>query len=89
MGAVHVFGTVRGIRECFATTLVLADVRALSCVRTKMSLEVLQTRVGFVATFILQGRERGREERERGGGREGGREERERGGGGGREGSNK
>ena len=39
-----------------------------------MSLEVLQTRVGFVATFILQGRERGREERERGGegGREGG-----------------
>ena len=68
MGAVHVLGTVRGVRESFATTLVLADVRTLARVRAKMGLEVLQTRVGFVATFILQGereREGGRRERER------------------------
>lgn len=53
MGAVHVFGTVRCIGKGLATALVLADVRTLSGVRTKMGLEILKTRVGLVTTIIL------------------------------------
>ena len=53
MGAVHVFGTVGGIGEGLATTLVLTDVGTLTGVGTKVSLEVLKTRIGFVTTFIL------------------------------------
>lgn len=53
MGAVHVFGTVGCIGKGLAATFVLADVWAFSSVRTKMGLEILETRIGLVATVIL------------------------------------
>lgn len=50
---VHVLSTVGGIGECFTTPIILADVRTLACVRTKMGLQVFQARVCLQATLVL------------------------------------
>ena len=69
MGTIHVFGTVRRIGKGLAAALVLACIWPLSSVRTEVRLEVLESGVSFLTTFILKGKEvlwRG------GGGEEGG-----------------
>jgi hypothetical protein len=55
MGSVLMFGTIGSVTEGFTTAWKFTSVRLLSCVRSKMGLEVFQPRISFSTIFELQG----------------------------------
>lgn len=53
MGPILMFRTIAGVAEGLAAPRILTGVRFLTCVRPEMSLQVLQSGIGFETALEL------------------------------------